>query len=416
MKKIITILFIPLFYLLNLTANAEDLRVGQNEKFLSVKEAVKQAKDGDKIIVNKGTYKESNIVITKKIELIGQDSPVIDGDNNGEIITVKSDNVKISGFNIQNAGFSNLHEYSGIRIENVRECTVENNAFFNAPYGIYLANVKKTVIKGNKVKGLVKSEVSYGNAIHIWKSNEITVNNNELTGHRDGIYFEFVKDSHIENNNSYNNLRYGLHFMFSDRNVYKSNTFSKNGAGVAVMYTNNIEMVNNRFENNWGPAAYGLLLKEIRKSNIQGNIFTRNTMGIYLDGGNNLDLNKNTFLNNGYALKVIGNSYDNKIRGNNFIANSFDVTTNSSGENNNNVFMSNYWDKYQGYDLNKDNIGDVPFRPVSLFSVIIEKIPYSVLLLRSFFVSLLDVSEKVLPIFTPKFLIDDKPLMKVNRD
>ena len=125
---------------------------------------------------------------------------------------------------------------------------------------------------------------------------------------------------------------------------------------------------------------------------------------------------KNTFLNNGYALKVIGNSYDNKIRGNNFIANSFDVTTNSSGENNNNVFMSNYWDKYQGYDLNKDNIGDVPFRPVSLFSVIIEKIPYSVLLLRSFFVSLLDVSEKVLPIFTPKFLIDDKPLMKVNRD
>ena len=37
--------------------------------------------------------------------------------------------------------------------------------------------------------------------------------------------------------------------MFSDGNIYTHNTFRKNGAGVAVMYTRNIVMEHNTFEN-----------------------------------------------------------------------------------------------------------------------------------------------------------------------
>jgi nitrous oxidase accessory protein len=76
-----------------------------------------------------------------------------------------------------------------------------------------------------------------------------------------------------------------------------------------------------------------------------------------------------------------------------------------------NRFIANYWDKYEGYDLNKDGIGDVPYRPLSLFSVIVERNPPAMLLFRSFMVSLLDKSEKILPSLTPENFIDNTPLI-----
>lgn len=406
-------LFLIIFIFIPGKAYAKKIEVGNTVK--SINEALKIARNGDQIYVKKSVYHEGNLVINKSIELIGENMPELNGDNKYEIITVKADGVKIKGFHLKNAGFSDINDLAGIRVENVSNCTIQNNYLQNTPFGIYFSNTDSCIINNNLIKGLVKAEVTYGNAIHIWKSKKIRVENNDLTGHRDGIYLEFVKNSLIINNNSYNNLRYGLHFMFSDGNSYKKNIFTKNGAGVAVMYTHNIEMIENRFENNWGPASYGLLLKDIKNSKIKKNIFKNNTVGIYMDGALKLDIDNNSFFNNGYALRLIGNSYDNTIQGNNFLANSFDVITNSSGQMNNNTFSENYWDKYNGYDLNKDKIGDVPYRPVSLFSIVMEKIPYSVLLLRSFFVSILDISEKVLPVFTPKTVIDNKPLMVIRR-
>jgi uncharacterized repeat protein (TIGR02543 family) len=75
----------------------------------------------------------------------------------------------------------------------------------------------------------------------------------------------------------------------------------------------------------------------------------------------------------------------------------------------------NWNDHVQGksgtYDLNKDGIGDVPYRPLSLFSVIVESNPPAMLLFRSFMVSLLDKSEKILPSLTPENFIDNTPLI-----
>lgn len=59
--------------------------------------------------------------------------------------------------------------------------------------------------------------------------------------------------------------------MFSDYDAYHDNIFTDNGAGVAVMYTNHVEMTGNTFQDNWGPVSYGLLLKDINYSLIRGN-------------------------------------------------------------------------------------------------------------------------------------------------
>ena len=169
-------------------------------------------------------------------------------------------------------------------------------------------------------------------------------------------------------------------------------------------------MYNNRFRKNWGTAAYGMLLKEINDAEIIGNTFEENTIGINIEGSNRITYKNNDFINNGWAVKVLGACYTNTFTHNNFLYNSFDISYNS--KLNDNVFDQNYWSNYTGYDLDKNGIGDVPYRPVKLFSYIVNRTPETIVLLRSLFMDIIDFSEKVSPIFTPDNLMDSNPLMK----
>jgi nitrous oxidase accessory protein len=193
------------------------------------------------------------------------------------------------------------------------------------------------------------------------------------------------------------------------------NLFAENGSGVAVMYSNHVVMHRNTFRLNWGPNAYGLLLKEISDGKIIENIFDKNTTGIYMERTNRIQVKSNDFKNSGWAMRISASCDQNTIHNNNFFANTFDVATN--GTMMLNRFYNNYWDKYDGYDLNKDGFGDVPYHPVSMYSMVIEQNPNSLLLLRSFMVSLLDKAEKAIPSLTPENLVDEQPLTRrMNHD
>ena len=85
------------------------------------------------------------------------------------------------------------------------------------------------------------------------------------------------------------------------------------------------------------------------------------------------------------------------------------MTTNSKDSRN--YFNKNYWSSYAGYDLDRDGIGDVPHHPVRLYSLLIEQLPSSVILMNSAFVNILDVTERVVPTLTPEALIDNHPRM-----
>src|SRR5690606_11204164 len=137
--------------------------------------------------------------------------------------------------------------------------------------GIYVLNSNHCHVINNTIIGNAVNESTSGNGIHLWKSKYVHVSGNETSHNRDGIYFEFAENCTVRKNFSTSNLRYGLHFMFSNGNQYTGNRFSKNGSGVAVMYTHGVEMTDNVFEDNWGTASYGLLLKDISNSKIYGN-------------------------------------------------------------------------------------------------------------------------------------------------
>jgi nitrous oxidase accessory protein len=386
--------------------------VVRKENKSSINQAIASASSYDTIFVYPGVWKEGNLLITKPLVLIGVKRPILDGELKCELITIRSSNVTIEGFDLKNSAHSSLNDYAGIKIVGVNNIVIRKNNLMNMFFGIYFQECNKSIADNNKLFSNGVQELQSGNGIHCWKCDSMIVLNNDIKGHRDGIYFEFVTNSQITGNYSHNNVRYGLHFMFSHHNDYTSNVFEKNGSGVAVMFTHHVKMVNNTFKDNWGGASYGILLKEISDSYIYNNIFSNNTAGIFMEGCNRTIVESNSFMNNGSALRIQANCDDNTVKGNNFMGNTFDVSTN--GEVILNHFSNNYWDKYEGYDLNRDGIGDVPFHPVSMYAIIIDKIPAAAMFLRSFVVSLMDKSEKAIPSLTPEHFIDIAPQMRPN--
>ncbi len=407
------LLLLAAFILSVTTADGRVVQVGKDKAHSSVSSALAACEDGDTVIISKGLYKEGNLVVDKSVCLLGEGMPVLDGENKYEILSIKKSDVTVRGLCVQNSGRGSLSDPGGIKVYDSARVVIEGNKLLNNFFGIYIQYGTDCIVRNNIITASQKAEYQSGNGIHCWKSSRLQVSGNRISGHRDGIYFEFVTHSVIWRNISENNLRYGLHFMFSNDDSYITNYFRNNGAGVAVMFTKKVVMMNNTFEENWGDSAYGLLLKEISDCFLSGNTFTRNTTGIFFDGSNRITMERNTLKSNGWAMRLQANCMDNRITRNSFTGNTFDVGTNGSLTLN--EFSENYWDKYEGYDLDKDGIGDVPYHPLSLYSIIVEKNPPAMLLFRSFMINLLDKSEKLLPSLTPDNFIDRRPLSKPIR-
>jgi nitrous oxidase accessory protein len=390
-------------------SSGRDISVGTDGDVASISAALRLAGSGDRILVRPGIYQEHGLVVDRPVEIIGIDRPIVDAGGN-QAFTITANGVSIRGVVIRNVEVSFIEDRAAIKVDGAGGCVIEDNRLEDTFFGVYLAKSYDCRVQGNEIRGAGRRETQSGNGIHLWYSRDVIVEENRVSGHRDGIYFEFVEGGTIRGNVSTRNVRYGLHFMFSDRCRYVQNRFEGNGAGVAVMYTEDVEMTENVFQDNWGGSSYGLLMKDITDSRIAGNVFSGNSTGLYAEGMNRTTIESNDFVSNGWAVRIMANSLDNTFSANNFVGNTFDVATNS--RNNFSTFVGNYWDTYSGYDLDRDGFGDVPFRPVRLFSQIVQVNEPALMLLRSFFVSVLDFAERVVPILTPDTLVDSKPVMR----
>ncbi len=370
--------------------------------------ALALARDGDTILVMPGDYHEPELVVRHRITILGRGWPVFHGGDH-QILRIVADSVTVEGLVLRDISPSATDDRAGIKVLDARGCRIENNTLLSTFFGIYLSKVQGCIIRNNRVRGSGNDQVTSGNAIHSWSSSDLLVEDNVVRGHRDGIYFEFTTHATVRRNLSTGALRYGLHFMFSNGCSYTDNLFANNHSGVAVMYSHDVRIEANRFEHSWGGAAYGLLLKDISDSYITGNGFRNNTIGLYAEGTSRVEVTDNQFLANGWGVQVMADAEAMNFRHNRFEGNSFDVTTNSV--NATSRFSGNYWDRYAGYDLNHDGVGDTPFPPVRLFAFVVQQNEPSLILLRSFFVSLLDAAERVAPVLTPRTMVDDRPLM-----
>lgn len=375
----------------------------------TVTEALTRVSPGGRIVVRAGTYREPTIRVKVPVTIAGDAGAVFLG-GEAQIFVVTADDVTLRGLTLRGGASSFMEDRAAVLFDSVANCVIEDSRLEGTFFAIYLSRSRRCRVSRNVVQGASKVEMTAGNAIHLFHATDVTIDGNRVSGHRDGIYLEFVEQARVIDNESLDNLRYGLHFMFSHECEYRRNRFERNGAGVAVMYSRHVLMQRNTFADNWGSSAFGLLLKEIRDSRIDDNVFRRNSVGLYLEGSARNEVAGNTFDANGWAVRVLANAEGNVFSGNSFVRNSFDVTTNS--RSNVSTFRKNFWDRYEGFDLDHDGFGDVPYHPVRLFSLLVAQNEPALILLRSVFVDLLDAAERVLPVLTPAELRDDHPLMQ----
>lgn len=375
--------------------------------------ALARAQRFDTLQLHRGLYREPTIMVRQSVTIRGEAGAVLDGEGQRAILIVFAPHVTVEGLTLRHTGFSGIDDRAALRFVDTRDCHIIGNRIERAFFGIYLARVTGCEVRDNVITGNAGGEMDAGNGIHLWYARDVQLTRNTVERHRDGIYFEFTHGGVVRDNISRGNARYGLHFMFSDSCRYIHNQFVGNAAGIAVMYTNHVEIRDNLFADARGSASYGLLLKAISDSRIEGNTFRANSVALHLEDANRNQILGNRLERNGWGIRLMTNADDNTISRNDFIANAFDAV--ASGERNSTKMHGNYWDSYRGYDLDRNGRGDVPHHPVRLSALIVENNPPALILLRSFLLDLLDMAERVLPVLIPATVIDTAPAMRPNR-
>jgi nitrous oxidase accessory protein len=395
-------------------ASADVIEVCSSCVFKKLSAAVSAARPGTTVLVKPGIYFESDVIVDRPLSIVGSSNygSVIDAGKHGHHFLVRSAGVTIRGLELRNPGIATLKDIAAVRVDGFGQCLIANNRIVNSTYGIYLANLADCTILENEITTNRKGGVESGSGIHVWQVSNVKIVRNQIRGHRDGIYFEFVSGSFIVENDSSQNLRYGLHFMFSHENEFQRNIFVGNQSGVAVMYSRKILMQANRFEENYGAASYGLLLKDISESKIIGNLFKNNTTGFFVEGVTRTLIQENDLIRNGWAVRLIASSDNNSFVSNNFVDNTFEVAAGLGWTSN--IFTGNFWSDYEGVDLDRDGIGDSPHRPARLSGNWVQTVDGAALLLNSIFLKLIDQAEAVLPVLTNATLIDERPLVRMR--
>jgi len=396
------------------------LKVSPDGPYTSISQAIASAKNGDTIEVNSGIYNE-HIIVDKTINLVGIDEPVVDGGGKGTVVLIKVPEVSFKGFIVRGSGEGLSVEDAGIVLDSSQNSRIENNRLNDVLFGIYLKNSSGTLIENNVIIGKDLPIPVRGDGIRLWYSSNTKILNNTITRARDLVMW-WSGDTLIKGN-IVQNGRYGLHYMYSDNNVFEDNVFIDNYVGGFLMYSNNLKFTKNIFARNQGPATgYGIGFKDLDDVVSRENLFIDNRIGIYMDNSPHSVDSWNTLKDNVIAYNDIGISFmpsieRNVIFENSFIDNAEQIEIRGGGTlSGNDWFKSekgNYWSDYVGYDENNDGIGEIHYKSESLFENLIDKYPNLRVFVFSPVAQAIELASDAFPVMKPEpKVVDEYPLMK----
>jgi len=377
-----------------------------------VQQAVNSAQPGDTVRIEPGQY-EGNVVVDRPLTLEGVGRPVIRGEGRASVITVKAAGCTIRNLVIEHSGEMLAEEDSGVLLRSGGN-RLEHNELRDVLFGIYLYQSDNNVLLDNVIRGRAWLGLGErGAGIHIWNSTGNTITGNEISEARDGMYLQNAYHTLVTHNRVHD-LRYGLHYMSSNDNRFEDNQFYDSVAGAAIMYSQRIEFRRNVFRHNRGFSSFGILFQDSERCTAEENSIVDNATGVFMEALRASTFRRNLIAANDTAIQAFSSASGNTFSENNFIANlsPIEVVGRSTETRWSEAGRGNYWSDYQGYDLNEDGVGDVPFKIQNVFERMEGNYPRLRLYLFSPASQALALSEKIAPLIRGSEERDRFPLMK----
>lgn len=367
------------------------------------------APPGATLEVEAGTY-EGDLFIDRRLRLVGRGRPTLVGSGEGSVVRVRAPDVTIEGFDVDGRGGGDLgRDSSGVHVAaarvTVRDCRIRQSLF-----GVYLRDARDAVVEKCFIRGIPgRAPGEKGSGIHVWATEGFRFTENEVVDARDGFYIQSSSKGRIVGNVA-RDLRYGLHYMYADDNVFEDNLFENNAAGAVVMYSHGIEFRRNRFLRNRGFASVGLLLQSCDDVVAEDNLIADNARGVFLEGSHRNLFLRNVIAQSDTAIVLYASSAGIRFEGNSFLGNLTPLTL--VGKRPDATFVGNYWSEHDAPDLDGDGLSDVPYRLTSVFDHFRSNLTAADLFSQGFAADALGVAERAFPVLQPVAVVDAAPLSR----
>ena len=383
-----------------------------------LQDAIDKAPAGSILKLPNGVYKGA-VHINKALSIIGEgDNVVIDGENQGTVITSKGSFVTLKNLTIINSGDRHEKVDAAISMSDASQCEISKCVIKNCLFGIDLQMVHNSIIADNNITSKDFELGLRGDGLRLWYSNDNIVRGNSLIKSRDMVVW-YSHGNEIINNYGRNN-RYSLHFMYAGKNIIKNNKYELNSVGIFFMYSQDSVAVGNVIKSSQGATGMGIGLKDVSNFTIKDNTVIYCAQGMYIDRSpfepdthNWIEGNK--ILYNAEAMHFHSVSEHNIIKDNVIMGNIEDIVNDSRGsKTNENEIAGNYWDKYEGFDKNRDGIGDTPHKVYQYADQLWVYNSDVKFFYGSPVISLLNFLAKLAPFTKPLFLMED-PKPKISK-
>jgi nitrous oxidase accessory protein len=339
--------------------------------FPLVAPALAAAADGDEIRVAAGVYREA-LVVTRRVTIVGDGWPLIEGLGAGSIIRVLADGVEIRGLALAGSGAGETNEMDAAIQIAANHTRVVGNRMRRVFYGVVVSGGADAEIADNEIIGFLDRPFGQrGDGVYIYRARGSRVLRNRIAGQRDGIYFQYAPDG-VAEGNTVESSRYALHVMFAHHLTISNNTFERSSVGANIMDSRDIRVLDNRFARNRGTSAVGIALKQCDESTVRGNTIVDNARGLQVDGSSVNRFEGNRLLYNDTAVLLFSSAERNRFTDNVFDGNWTDVVVSGGGASTawSDAGRGNRWSGYQGFDFDGDGVGDAPHALLTPFAAI----------------------------------------------
>ena len=376
----------------------------------TLQHAISQAEPGDRLLLQEGVYTGS-IIIDRPLELLGKAASVIDGEGVGRVITLAAPDIVVRGVTVQNSGASLATEDSGIFVTaDADRALVDGNHLKNNLIGVYLKGPDNAMVRRNIIVGSTDPHVNdRGNGIHLWNTPGSVVENNDIRYGRDGIFVTTSRNN-VFRGNRLQDVRFAIHYMYTNDSEVSNNLSTGNHVGYALMYSDRLKVVNNVSNSD---RDRGLFLNYANNSEFSGNRITGGAEKcVFIYNANINRINANKFSDCQIGIHFTAGSERNQIYGNAFVNNRTQVKYVGTRYIEWSVDgRGNYWSDNAAFDLDNDGVADQPYRPNDLVDQIVWRHPMAKLLLNSPAVQMLRWAQSEFPSLHPGGVMDSAPLM-----